>query len=80
MKKAKRSFNTTPNKANSIISRLDFTHNGFALNHEERSIYVLEKTDIEIRRGNEELPDKFIEITKMYPNYRCSVLHIMFAR
>ena len=79
MKKAKRSFNTTPNKANSIIGRLDFTHKGFALDHEERSVYVLERTDIEIRRGNEELLDKFIEITRKHPNYSCSVLHIMFA-
>ena len=74
MRKAKRSFINTP-KAN----KWDLTHNGFAVVHEERMIYVFESTDAEIRRGNDELQEKVLELVKRFPHYSWSVLHIYFA-
>ena len=78
MRKAKRNFiNTT--KANSVICGFDFSHIGFALQHEEKMLYVLECTDEAIRNGNEILLNKALELFDMYPDYACGVLHIMFA-
>ena len=78
MRKAKRNLiNTT--KVNSVIGGFDFRHMGFALQHEEKMLYVLECTDEAIRNGNEILLNKALELFDMYPDYTCSVLHIMFA-
>ena len=79
MRKAKRTFINTP-KANRMVGGFDFSHMGFALLHEERTIFVLENTDAEIRMGNEDLLNKFFEVVEKYPFYECSVLHMMFAR
>ena len=60
MKKAKRTNNI--NKAIRQATKYDFTYKGFAIDHEEKMIWVLEATDIAIRNGNEELMMKFFEI------------------
>ena len=54
----KRNFNI--NKAMGML-KYDVTHKGFALDHDEKIIYVLESTDYAIRNGNEVLLDKFAE-------------------
>ena len=76
MKKAKRTNNI--NKAIRQATKYDFTYKGFAIDHEEEMIWVLEATDIAIRNGNEELMMKFFEIHNKYPSYNGGVLHIMF--
>lgn len=60
MKKAKRTNNI--NKAIRQATKYDFTYKGFAIDHEEKMIWVLEATDIAIRNGNEELMMKFFEM------------------
>ena len=77
MKKAKRTFATTQ-KADKMLGKFDFSHKGFAVVHEERIVYILESTDAEIRKGNEALQNKFLELVNRYPNYSFSVLHIVF--
>ena len=84
MKKAKRTFINTPKangmvKATSMVNNWDFTYQGFIVDHKERTIFVLENTDAEIRMGNEDLLNKFFEIVEKHPTYDCSVLHMMFA-
>lgn len=75
MKKAKRNNNT--NKAITTL-KYDFTHKGFALDHAEKVIYVLEVTDIAIRNGNEELMNEAMALMEKYPTYSGAVLHVMF--
>lgn len=74
MKKAKR---TNTNKATNMV-KYDFTHKGFALDHAEKTIYVLESTDAEIRKGNEEVLNKAMALFDKYPTYSGAVLHVMF--
>ena len=76
MKKAKRTNNIY--KAICQATKYDFTYKGFAIDHEEKMIWVLEATDIAIRNGNEELMMKFFEIHNKYPSYNGGVLHIIF--
>ena len=85
MRKAKRTFINTPKangmvKATSMVNNWDFTYQGFIVDHKERTIFVLENTDVEIRMGNEDLLNKFFEVVEKYPFYECSVLYMMFAR
>lgn len=75
MKKAKR---TNIRKATNMIPKFDCAHKGFAIDHEEKTIYVLEQTDIAIRNGNEDLLYEFFEIHAKYPHYSGAVLHFMF--
>ena len=77
MRKAKRNFTNTA-KATNKIPKFDGSYEGFAIDHEGKTVYVLEKTDIAINNGNEELLNKFFEIHAMYPNYSCAVLHFIF--
>lgn len=74
--KSKRTNNI--NKAIRQATKYDFTYKGFAIDHEEKMIWVLEATDIAIRNGNEELMMKFFEIHNKYPSYNGGVLHIIF--
>ena len=71
MRKAKRTFINTP-KANGMVKAASMVN-------KERTIFVLENTDAEIRMGNEDLLNKFFEIVEKHPTYDCSVLHMMFA-
>ena len=75
MKKVKRNNNI--NKALATLN-YDFTHKGFALDHAEKVIYVLESTDAEIRKGNEVLMNKAMELLDKYPTYSGAILHVMF--
>ena len=74
MKKAKR---TNTSKAINM-AKYDFTHKGFALAHDEKTIYVLESTDAEIRKGNEVILNKALELFDKYPTYSGAVLHVKF--
>lgn len=77
MKKAKRNVKTAP-KAINQAPKYDMTHKGFALDHEEKMLWVMEATDIAIRSGNEELLMKFYELHEKYPSYSGGVLHFIF--
>ena len=77
MKKTKRTSATTT-KANNIMGSFDFTHKGFAIAHAEKTIYVLENTDAEIRKGNEAVLNKAMEIFDKYPTYSGAILHVKF--
>ena len=79
MKKAKRTFANTQS-ANCKVGRLDFSHKVFAVCHEEKTIYVLENTDAEIRNGNEVVLNKALELFDMYPNYQGAILQILVLR
>ena len=74
MKKAKR---TNIRKATNM-AKYDFTHKGFALDHQEKTVYVLESTDAEIRKGNEDVLNKAIALFDKYPTYSAAILHVMF--
>ena len=80
MKKIKRTSATTNKATNNILGKYDFTHKGFAIAHAEKTVYVLESTDAEIRKGNEAVLNKALEVFDRYPTYRCAVLHVMFMR
>ncbi len=58
---------------------LDFSHMGFALDHQNRVVYVLEWADTAILNGNEVLQNKFLELHEKYPTYTGGILHIMFV-
>ena len=77
MKKIKRTSATTT-KATNIMGSFDFTHKGFAIAHAEKTIYVLESTDAEIRKGNEAVVNKAMEILDKHPTYCFAILHVMF--
>ena len=77
MRKAKENFAAIHNIGRAL-SGYDFSHKGFAVVDKERMIYVLERTDIEIRNGNEYFMEKFIELADKYPNYQFAILHSLF--
>lgn len=68
MKKAKRTNNI--NKAIRQATKYDFTYKGFAIDHEEKMIWVLEATDIAIRNGNEELILRLCRLRQALPEGR----------
>ena len=78
MRKAKRTFINTP-KANTKTNKMDFTHEGFIVVHEKKTIYVFDSIEAEVRKGNEDVLNKALEIFDMYPDYTAATLHMMFA-
>ena len=78
MRKTKRNFNNTT-KASRAIPKFDFTFKGFAIDHEDKTIYVLEHTDCAIRNGDEELLHQFFDILAKHPGYSGAVLHLVLV-
>jgi hypothetical protein len=78
MRKAKRTFINAP-KVNTKANKMDFTHEGFIVVHEKKTIYVFDSIEAEIRKGNEDVLNKALEIFDMYPDYTAATLHMMFA-
>ena len=79
MKKIKRNTTSIPEAIN-MAYNYDMSHKGFAIDHKEKILYVMEVTDIAIRNGNEELLNKAIALADKYPTYSGAVLHVMFLR
>ena len=62
------------------MDRLDYTHDGFVLDHDNKDLWVREETDRAIRNGNVSFLIKFWDLRAKYADYRGGVLLNMNAR
>ena len=52
------------------MERLDYTHDGFILDHDYKVLWIRVKTDRAIRNGNLRYLIKFTELRAKYPDYQ----------
>ena len=77
MKKIKRNF-ANRTKAPTNPRELDYSYEGFAIDHEAKTIYVLAETYDAVCNGNMELAYQYFNIRAKYTNYSSAVLHFVF--
>ena len=62
------------------LDRLDYTHEGFILDHDCKVLWIREDTDRAIRSGNVPYLIKFTDLRVKYPDYRGGLMLGMNAR
>lgn len=56
------------------MDRLDYTHDGFVLDHDYKVFFIRVTTDRAIRNGNLRYLIKFTELRAKYPDYQCGFM------
>lgn len=56
------------------MDRLDYSHDGFVLDHDNKVLWIREETDRAIRSGNELYLIKFTDLRVKFADYRGGLL------
>ena len=62
------------------LDRLDYTHDGFVLDHDNKVLWIRERTELAIRDGNIPLLIRFTDLRAKYSDYRGGLMLNMNAR